>query len=165
MESKANAIAYKNRGLASQTLTKIAPVTGKRAVHEIRVEDIQKVAPKDKSGGGSRRLTRQNSRAINDQYSKDSIGKKVQGTKKNVKFSANDSILHNTADDRSEFAADPMGLVQENSLIQQTMATDSKSSKLKKLQKSPQNYNQYDALKDFSGYPQLSTLRPMDGNY
>ena len=45
------------------------------------------------------------------------------------------------------------------------MATDSKSSKLKKLQKSPQNYNQYDALKDFSGYPQLSTLRPMDGNY
>ena len=58
MANKANAISYKNRGLNSQTITRIAPYSQKRA-HEIKIEDIQKVGPKEKLGGGnSRRLTR-----------------------------------------------------------------------------------------------------------
>lgn len=66
MESKANAINYKNRGLGQQAMAKMVPNAGRRTVHEINVEDIQKVEPRDKNGGGSRRLTRQISRTIDN---------------------------------------------------------------------------------------------------
>lgn len=89
--------------------------------------------------------------------------------------------MQNTAEDRSEVGEPPAPELQ-NSLMQmpsasvftrgaadrgnesgQKAASQRDGSQLQKhLQKST---NQYDALKDFSGYPQMSTLRPMDGSY
>ena len=40
MENKASALTYKNRGMSSQAMARIAPILGKRTVHEINIEDI-----------------------------------------------------------------------------------------------------------------------------
>ena len=48
----------------------------------------------------------------------------MQGSKKNVKFSGNDSILNNTAENGSD-VAELLEPIQEDSLIQQAMANDS----------------------------------------
>lgn len=69
-------------------MARIAPTGGaggKRAVHEIHAEDIQRVDAKDRSGG-SRRLTRQRSRTINEQTSQEGRLKRPAASNRKVTF-------------------------------------------------------------------------------
>ena len=97
MENKANAISYRNRGVSQQAMARIAPSTtasgaaAKRPVHEIHVEDIQKVDQKERQDA-SRRLTRQKSRTINEQVSQEERQQRNPAPKKNVKFGMDDSF-------------------------------------------------------------------------
>ena len=114
--------------------------------------------------------------------------KKSAGPKKNVKFGADDSfnITQNTPEDQSEIGEPPapdmqtslMQMPEGSAFMRSTPdkggSTGDAASRMlranvqqhphlqRNLQKSS---NPADALKDFSQYPQMSALRPMDGNY
>lgn len=155
-------------------------------MHEIHVEDIQRVDPKERQD--SRRLTRQKSRTINEQVSYEGKTKNAVGPKKNVKFGGDDSldITQNTPEDQSE-VGEPLGPGMQTSLMQvpggsaftrmtpdRGGSTGDAASRMLRanVQQHPylrgnlqQSTNTADALKSFSNYPQMSALRPMDGNY
>ena len=99
-----------------------------------------------------------------------------------MKFGGDDSLnlTQNTPEEQSE-AGEPPAPGMQTSLMQMPSASaftrgtpdrggdpTSRAARANPLQRNLQkssNISPADALKDFSNYPQMSALRPMDGNY